>query len=918
MTGVSTLVDLRFWGKERGLGVAYPLVCHGLDTAAAVRVLWRDFVSAGLRVKLGAALGLTESETCAVLEFWAALHDLGKIVPCFQRQVGIPSGYRDDRKMVAHERASALCVPHGLEVLGYPAPENGRQWSFLVGQVLGGHHGLFESVRRMELRPQHFESEGLGSAEWQAQRAEVMAALAEVIAAPVPVTSGDRTAAVLVAGLVILGDWLASQTGYIRTRLGRVPVHGGVGELKKFFDGSVREIEAWVAEAGLSRLRLRSGSFEQEFPFPPNELQRSLAEKLPKIVTGPGLLLAAAPMGFGKTEAALHAARLMSEAAGAEGLFVALPTMATSDEMFKRVAGYLARRGDGSSSASLAHGMAWLRPVEEMLVAAVAAEGISSDADNQVRCAEWMRGSKRPLLAGAGVGTIDQLLLSVLPVLHNSLRLFALAGRTVVIDEVHAFDSYMRGLLVRLLRWLGECGVPVVLMSATLPGHIARDLAAAYLGVRSGMEIAVPYPGWVYAERGGQPVPVAVSFPEGQVRTLDVRLAEVVIDKDGAADRVPVLKRELAPLAEQGGCAVVVCTTVPEAQQTFTALQGWADERDIELRLLHARFPVHQRQAITSEVLKALGKPDQDDEQELRRRRNRRFVLVSTALIEQSLDIDADLVVSDLAPIELILQRAGRLQRHRVCDALRPAWAMPEPGGRRRMVVLSVPRDEPRRILALRRWTAIYPAANLVRAHRLLVQRQEPGVEIPGDVQWLVDRGNPGELPVVDDCLLEGFTEEELARAAEDMVQRQTAEVASIPAPPLSNLAKLSERAVDEQQARTRFNADSEQVLPLFETPDGVVRLGSPDGSPLPDMDGRGMTREHTREVMKHIVPVHGSLVRGHNERHRLPEPWGGIWPLNQLIALRQRVDASGTVHPAQIGDRSLVLDPTLGLRRVD
>ncbi|GAA0523055.1 CRISPR-associated helicase Cas3' [Saccharopolyspora thermophila] len=914
------VVDLRLWGKERGLGGAcYPVVCHGLDTAAAVRVLWWHVVAPGLRARWATALGMSESEACAVLELWASLHDVGKVTPSFQRLVQIPPGYADDpvAERVAHDRASHVWVPSALESVGYPA-QGTRRWSRLVGQLLGGHHGTFHHVEARELIPEGFAARGLGDEQWESQRAAMLAVLSEVLGAPVPTGAPVASAAVIATGLVILADWLASQTDFVLQRLSAVPTQGDTGALVGFFAGSVAEIGDWVDRAGLSRLVLKPGGFEEEFPgFEPNALQRSIATELPGLVTGPGLLMVAAPMGFGKTETALHAARVMGQAAGSAGLVVALPTMATSDQMFGRVARYVARRSQQQASAALAHGMAWLRPVEQMLAEASAAEAISSDEDNQVWSSEWLRGAKRPLLAGAGVATIDQLLLAVLRVRHNALRLFALAGKTVVIDEVHAFTPYMRQLLATLLEWLGEWGVPVVLLSATLPRHVAEELSRAYLGTGSGTGCVVPYPGWVYVERDRPTATVEVEFPHEQRRTVDIALRPVTFVDGTSVDRMPVLREELELLAREGGCAAVICTTVAHAQQTYLDLCEWARSREVDVWLLHSRFPAHQRETITTELTRTFGKPQPSAEGRVdAAQRPRRAIVVATQVIEQSLDVDFDLVVSDLAPIELILQRLGRLQRHAAWNAFRPAWAVPGRGGQQRMVVLTAPDGNLERLP--RTWTFIYPKATLVRAHNLLQRRGERGVTIPDDVQDLVDRGNPGDFLDDEDDLVEGFVDAELERSAHTMVERQTAGRFRIPLPhQLRNLSELSEEQIDEEYASTRFNADSMSVLPLFELPDATLHLGSPAGPGLPTPRGNRLSRDQAIAVMRHTIQVPGSLVRGRTDEHRLPEPWRKLWPLRDLIALYHRVDETGRIYPARVGSRSLLLDSALGLTEV-
>ncbi|MEY8040067.1 CRISPR-associated helicase Cas3' [Saccharopolyspora cebuensis] len=853
VVGPEAVVDLRLWGKERGLGGArYPLACHGLDAAAAVRALWHGFVAPGMRERLATAVGVPESEACALFEFWAALHDIGKASPSFACQLEMPEEFPPDVPEVRlrHDVAAHLWLPSGLERIGYArkrATSVGRR----VAQLLGGHHGTFHAFEGRNLRPESLPELGLGRAPvWEAERTALVELLAGVLAPPSPARLPPIDAAVL-AGLVVLADWLVSQTGFVRSQLPRVPQVGDVSSLRTFFDGSLEPVRALVEQAGLSRTHLRDGAFAEEFPrFPPNALQASIARELPGLVTGPGLLMVAAPMGFGKTETALHAARLMGQAAGTSGLFVALPTMATADQMFSRVARYLSRRGEGETSQALLHGMAWLSPVEEILAGARAAEGISSDEESRVSFAEWLRGAKRGLLAGIGVGTIDQALLAVLPVRHNALRMFSLAGKTVVIDEVHAFDTYMRGLLKDLLSWLGELGVPVVLLSATLPRVVADELVTAYTGQPAAADAAVPYPGWLYVERGGTPELQPVQYPDDRRRPVEVKLRGVAQDAEKQVDRVPVLREVLAPVAEDGGCAAVICTTVAHAQGTYSGLREWVRHHGVQLLLLHSRFPARQRERITQQVLGLFGKPGDATHGN----RPLRTVLVATQVVEQSLDLDLDLVVSDLAPIELLLQRAGRLQRHPDWDVHRPAWADPARGGNRRLVVLTAPDQDVRKIPGV--WSYIYPLASLVRAHSLIKLHEHAPIRIPEDVQDLVDRGSSGILPNFDDELLCGFAEAEHQRAAGCMVEAQTAKRFSIgTSSELRNLAGLSAKQIDEERATTRFNADSERVLPYFLRRDGEIRLGGPDGEPLPVPTCDRLTREQAVAIMRHSIP---------------------------------------------------------------
>ncbi|PRW64943.1 CRISPR-associated helicase/endonuclease Cas3 [Actinopolyspora mortivallis] len=896
-------------------GARYPVACHGLDTAAAVRILWQDVVSAGIRTRLATSLGVSEPDACAILQLWAALHDIGKITPSFQNQVEIPPGYSSEGKdaLFGHAYASHLWVPSALDTLDYPGSKR-HSLSLLVGEILGGHHGRYHHIERQKLsQPKLFPYLGLGEEQWEQQRQALLRAFHEILTPPVPARRMRPCDAVLATGLIILADWMISQTSFILTRLPSVPSRGDTSSLGEFFTGSLREIPRWVRHAGLSRLSLKPGSFSEEFPgFSPNTLQDSIATRLPELVSGPGLLMIAAPTGFGKTETTLHASRILGEAAGTAGLYFALPTMATSEQAFTRIARYLFRRSQYDTSTSLLHGMAWLSPVEEMLAQASLEEGISSDESNRVWFSDWLRGAKKALLASAGIGTIDQALLSVLPVRHNSLRLFSLANKTVVIDEVHAFSPYMLGLLKTLLAWLGHWGVPVVLMSATLPQHVAGDLTEAYLGKPLDDSCSVPYPGWTYVERGSPPHRVSVHFPDKHRRTVGVALRPVTSTQDTKPDRMPALSEELQPVAEHGGCAAVICTTVDQAQRTYQDLTAWAGKHDIDVKLLHSRFPDHERESRTNEIMRDFGNPS--EKQVSSNLRNKK-ILVATQVIEQSLDLDFDLILTDLAPFELILQRIGRLQRHPALDELRPDWASIQRGGQRRAVVLTPPANALSHIPEM--WKYIYPEISLIRAQRLLQEHESSGITIPDDVQTLVDRANPGKFSGEDELTAE-FTEADIAHEATVMVEEQSADRRDIPIPShLSQLADLSKLELEEEQATTRFNADSVRVLPLFVDSDERLHLGCPSGPELPAPEGDRLTRDQAVAIMRHTIPVPGSLVRDRDESHRLPEPWRKLWPVQDLVVLRQPVDASGQVHPARVGKRAFVLDPDLGLREV-
>ncbi|PSK81885.1 CRISPR-associated Cas3 family helicase [Murinocardiopsis flavida] len=908
------------WGKSRGLdGSQYPLICHLLDAAAVMRVLWCEVISAGLRAQLAEQMGVTEENAGRLLEFWAGLHDIGKITPAFQRQVWVPPGYPQGPGDLprGHDFAAHLWLASALRQAGY-ADERRAPVARLVAQLLGGHHGCFHSVDPGDTRLEKRPFIGIGNGPWDEQRVAAFDAVHTILDAPEPPPNlGGDTAAVACA-LIILSDWLASQISFVKRQLVQLPDSGRVEDLQSFFHRSLAQAPALLSNAGLTRLRLRAGTFGEEFPFEPNALQSTIAEELPALVTGPGLLMVAAPMGIGKTEVAFHAARIMGHAAGTSGIFVALPTMATADQMYERLAAYLRNRSLDPTGLTLLHGMAWLSPLMSM-VSEEHAEGVgditSEDDTVHLAVAEWLLGAKRGILAPAAVGTIDQALMAVLPVRHNVLRMLGLAQKTVIIDEVHAFSPYMRRLLVILLSWLGRLGAPVVLLSATLPKHVARELYTAYLGrapeSAEALDLAQHYPGWTYAQRDmPTPISTAVAVPQEDRRELAVTLRPVdVSQRDGKdmVDRMPALRDELRRLIDEGGCAAVICTTVDQAQETYRDLRAWFDQRKTdgsaspELRLLHSRFPVGQRARITHDVITTYG-PNGD--------RRRPSVLVATQVIEQSLDIDFDLMISDLAPIELLLQRSGRAHRHKSNDASRPEWAATP-----RLVVLTAPGEDTPRVP--KPWTRVYPHASLIRAQRLLSRREDKPISIPDDVQDLVDAASPGDGIGAPDPLLDGFESAEVERISAGFVEVQAAEMIGIATPDgLTNLYSLTDREITEELISTRFDADSERVLPYFIGEDGDYHLGGPDGPMVPVVPGAGrrFTREQCAEVINHTIPLRASLLQGRSEANMPPEAWSNDVHLRNLVLLPHRVDADGQPVGPVLGDQRLTLHLDVGL----
>ena len=348
-------------------------------------------------------------------------------------------------------------------------------------------------------------------------------------------------------------------------------------------------------------------------------------------------------MGEGKTEAAWILAEKWRDS-GCCGMYMALPTMATSDSLFERYQDqYLKRLGHGKD-AKLVHGMAWLRDNEEP----EKPPNVGEPGDDRTLAAAWFRPTRRAMLAAHGVGTVDQAMLAGMHVKFGFLRLYGLTGRVLVVDEVHAYDAYMTAIIARLLQWCACLKIPVILLSATLSARQRAAMLEAYgaTGGDPGPEAAYPL--------------ITVALPGEEARPLSAEASSSrtlhFTRHDGTLGDAKSTAALATHLIEDGGCCCVILNTVKQAQAVYRALKIPAEEK----LLFHARFTARDREKIARKVLDYFGK---DVTQ-----RPDRFVLVATQVVEQSLDVDFDHMISEIAPIDLLLQRSGRLHRHRRRD----------------------------------------------------------------------------------------------------------------------------------------------------------------------------------------------------------------------------------------------------------
>lgn len=548
-----------------------------------------------------------DSRTGVIL---AVLHDVGKVSPGFQKKCSVWlkrygltavefAGTEEDHAKVSQKTLQDFLMK-----------ENLRFWAAIVG----AHHGKLKGDRLSLLCD--------GGEAWAAERRRLVETLVREFGPLPDHTPPNFNCGPLWfnAGLIAVADWLASDENTFPPS-------------KELDASAIRErAERQLARIGFQPMICPAGrTFADLFPFPPNTLQTLMAQA----VRHPGVYVVEAAMGSGKTEAALIAAYNLLANCQATGLYFALPTQVTSNRIHKRVAAFIEQFASGAGTR-LIHGTSWLVESAQPLT-----DSRNGDTTKEWTGRDWFASPRRALLAPFGVGTVDQALLGVVAAKHFFVRQFGLAGKVVILDEVHSYDLYTGTLLDQLVIRLRELGATVIILSATLTAARRRKLLGQTDSTAGALDSAYPLiSSGIDSEHLQQPV--APDPP----KTIQIRFK-------AAAELVNAgLAR-----AQRGECVLWICNTVNDAQETYRQLCGQNRVGGPEIALLHSRFPQFRREQLENDWLERLGK-DQT------KRPTNGCVLVSTQIAEQSVDIDADLLITDLSPTDMLLQRLGRLWRH--------------------------------------------------------------------------------------------------------------------------------------------------------------------------------------------------------------------------------------------------------------
>ena len=656
---------LKLWGKadkdEAGTVIWHPLAYHMLDVAAVAEVWLKE--DSNLFDLFSQLATIPCKSLIPILALSTALHDVGKATVGFQNKIP------DLAKDFGLEDTSAQNIKFDHGILGIHWIEDMREeeseYSYLskkysilndesflsLWKAACWHHGNIIKYSDSEKYSNGFKEKNSKknpifqlSAKF---RNEVLEFITDAILQDNPIESSLPTLSPstvrLFAGFVSVCDWIGSDRKYFE--FNRNP-HTS----KEYYQlAKLNAIKALKDLDILAKVPDNFLNFKDLYPkiTTPRPVQQKLQDLEKQ--TKPYLLIIEAPTGEGKTESALFSFSRNID----RGFYFGLPTKASANQISKRITTFLKENLKTTEKAILAHGTAWLQRgiVDDTSYENNNSSILEKKAESELN--DWFFSKKRTLLAHYGVGTVDQAMLAALNVKHGFVKLFGLSGKTLIIDEVHAYDSFMLPILERLLAWCGFLNTNVVLLSATLPEFMKEKLVSAYLGKSITTKISLDYPLITLANK---------SQPIQQIGNMETRKKESIQVEFATheKDDIEAIANNALKRIEESGNILWICNTIAKAQKVYDYFKKYqeANKDDFYLKLFHARFTVSDRLHVEEEIENYFGT------EEKAKQRPSTGILISTQVAEQSLDIDFDYLITDIAPIDLLLQRMGRVHRH--------------------------------------------------------------------------------------------------------------------------------------------------------------------------------------------------------------------------------------------------------------
>lgn len=668
------------WAKKRnsnGEQLWLPLIVHMIDTKNTINFLYNNWLCDGAKELLVKDFD-SENELQKFINFLGYIHDIGKATPAFQKKESYDRDRELDDKLIDKLEKSGFKglknsylsdpnkSPHtiaGEAILEY------FQISEPIGAIISAHHGkplskIDNPSKQLKTRTSNYwqdDNDYEIQKVWRDVQEELLnyglseVGYNDVSELPQQIS---QPASVLIEGLLIMADWLSSSE-----QLGgqdEIPLYPLIPIDQNFSNINIndryqRAMSNWSIDGEWIPEEIDDVNeiYQKYWGFTPRSVQKRISEEVTNL-DNPGIVIVEAPMGIGKTEAALTVAQQLAYKAGRNGIYVGLPTQATTNAMFNRVNEWLGKIAENQSdnmSIKLMHGKSQFNKTYHNLPKADNVDGLGAVTINA-----WFSG-KKSILTNFTVGTIDNLLLMGLKQKHLFLRHLGFDNKVVIIDEVHAYDTYMDSYLYKAIEWLGAYHVPLVVLSATIPAEKRSDLIRHYLKGKYGKGYAKLVNGPVGWEKSDKyPLLTMTDDSEvNQISDFDKQIGNKVFVK-----RIDVMDDELVELVltkiEQGGVAGIIVNTIKRAEVLAKILS----KTGVDLLVLHSAFLAPDRSRLEDELQNKIGK---------HAHRPKKLVVIGTQVLEQSLDIDFDVLFTDIAPIDLVLQRIGRLHRH---DIKRP------------------------------------------------------------------------------------------------------------------------------------------------------------------------------------------------------------------------------------------------------
>ncbi|MBK8397654.1 MAG: CRISPR-associated helicase Cas3' [Leptospiraceae bacterium] len=667
-----------YWGKADKEGNYHLLPYHCLDVAAVGEVYLYE--NHGVLGKFSNLLNLEQESFQKLMIFFLGLHDLGKFSDAFQGLIcsKLPEIYA---KLFPENKT---CKPYSLrhDSIGYiywydelksilkdkdffnkSNLTDKEMKKFIYGndscfdilfRASNGHHGTPPNLER------NSESKFYLKANMEAANNftfDFYQLIFTDVQLKLPTDIKEfylslKSNSYWIAGLFTLCDWIGSNTRHFKYKNDDKFL-----SLKEYWEMiAIPSAKTAIKESGIlpSKLSILK-SYKDLFPFEIKEftpIQKFVSEM--EVHSGAGLYILEDVTGAGKTEASLILAKRLMDINHSEGVFIGLPTMATANAMYDRIKDAYRNFYTNSPIPSLvlAHGK---RELSEKFKNTILDSNTidqnysKEDASASAICNSWIADNKKKtFLASFGVGTIDQALVSILYSKYQSLRLIGLFNKVIILDEIHAYDTYMNELISKLLEFHASIGGSVILLSATMPAILKKQFIESFQrGIKKESED-------ILIKANEYPLVTYVSVEELEEFPVNSRQEVIRTVSINFLHDIDQILSFIKDTIDSGKCICWIRNTVTDAIHACELIQA---RLSIEPILFHARFMIGDRIEIENKVLEQFGKKSK---QEVRKGK----ILVATQVVEQSLDLDFDEMITDIAPIDLIIQRAGRLHRH--------------------------------------------------------------------------------------------------------------------------------------------------------------------------------------------------------------------------------------------------------------